>query len=283
MSTDPSPQMPSQMPRSSQVCLGLFVCWQLWFLLSQNLCKQLESWQEAADNKTSPAIEAVAPQFGEGKGHVFDAVKWVRHVNQPWEHATGQLQLWSLFPDGYHDLIFAAFAFRWDDDDGGDYPATDVPEPDGTIVGRPYKLFLSPHEPADIAAYFRNGKMRSRRYETSMVFALRSSASATDAERKRAWNDRIKDHMHKNGDWLFAYLKVRTREILAEHPELPPPKRVVMLMRRYHTRPPEETPPDWDGPFVAPLASWTPTAPGEAGQGTTWRFDPELDRFRRIE
>ena len=95
--------------------------------------------------------------------------------------------------------------------------------------------------------------------------------------------ERIKDHMHRNGDWLFAYLKVRTREILAEHPELKPPTRVVMLMRRYHTRPADETPPHWDGPFVVPLASWAPPAAGEAGQGTTRRFDPELDRFRRLE
>lgn len=270
-------------PRTAQVVLGLFICWQLWFLISQNLCKQLEYWQEAASDKKEPAVEIVAPEFGGGKGHIFGAVKWVRNVNQPWEHGTGQLQLWGLFPGGYHDLIFAAFVFRWDDDDGGDYPATDLPGPDGTVAGRPYKLFLSPHEPADTDAYFRHGRMRSRRFETTMVFALRPPESSTDDERKRTWNERIKDHVYRNGDWLFAFLKVRMREILAEHPDLPPPTRVVMLMRRYHTRPVDETPPHWDGPFVVPLVSWAPPAPGEARPGTTRRFNPELDQFRRLE
>lgn len=285
-SATPSPTPTT--PRTAEVLLGVFICGQLWFLLSHNLFGQLEELQQYTKEEyeaVGKSVELLAPGFssGSGKGHIIDAAGWVRKVNKPWEQLTGQLQMWSLFPNSYHELIFPAIALRWDSADDGDYPATDNPDAAGVIPGRPYRLFLTPHEPRDTQAYFRWRQMRMRRLENYLVFALRPDGYDKDEDRKRAWTNRIREHLTDRGELIPAYMKLRLCEIMAEHPELPPPTQVVLLMRRFHTRNPSEAPPHWDGPFVVPLLSWLPPAPGEKAPGKQRRFDPEVDRFRSWE
>lgn len=283
-------------PRTAQVVLGLFICWQLWFLVSQNVLSWLTHAQTyvAVSSGTEPtqtetAVEYLAPGFtrDEGDGQVLSAAKWVAETNKPWAQLTGQLQMWGLFTGRYsRDCVFPAIIARWTDEDPGEIPWLGEEEFDwkrllekGDAPIEP-RLILTPHEPSELTSYFRWRQMRMRRFENALHFVLVPEEGQTSEERAEAWEKSIRKHLGKHG-WLFTtYLNVKRKEFESEWEGLPPPKQLILLLRRVHATPAEEAPPHWSGPFVVPLLLWKPPGPGEKGQGTYRRFDPTQRRFR---
>ena len=64
-------------------------------------------------------------------------------------------------------------------------------------------------------------------------------------------------------------------------PDSTTPTQLILLMRRYHIRPAEETPPIWDGPFVNPVIRLRPQ-PGRAlVESPVERYDPWTERFEK--
>ncbi|MFO0964050.1 MAG: hypothetical protein U0793_00500 [Gemmataceae bacterium] len=298
-----SPAVPARW-KTSQVFLGVFICWQIWFLLSQNILGGIEAAQEHIRPPASATIELIAPGLSkdEGQGHFYDFTKWVLGHNKLWMHLTGQAQSWGLFSDGYKDSVFPALILRWDDDDPSHYPLSDEayavaqaapllaatgPFEAAALAGgaaafkRTDHLILTPHEPVDIDHYFRWRQMRMRRYENNIVITLSDDDCKTEQERDEYWGRRIKKHLDREGYLIKPYVRWRyetLKPLFAGNP----PKQVVLVLRRFRTTPPDETPPEWRGPFVVPLLSWEPPA-DEKAAGRYTRYDPEAHAFRSWE
>jgi len=282
-------------PRTAQVLLGVFICWQLWFLVSSNLFGWLEDVQtqartpaDAEPTEASTTVEHLAPGFtrGEGDGNVMALAKWVSQTNKPWAHVTGQLQQWALFSGTYsRDCVFPGLIVTWNDSLPDAVPLLNGEELDwrrlldkGDAEIAP-RLILSPHEPANLDSYFRWRQMRMRRFENALHLALVPKIGATREELAEIWDGQIRDHLRGSGYLLTRYMKVKRKELESKWAGLPPPKQMILLARRVHTRDPDETPPDWTGPHVVPILLWEM---GE-GEGRFLRFDPMTGRFRSWE
>lgn len=284
---------------SKQVLLGVFICWQLWFLVSENLCGWLlysQSYvsvrRDKAPTPTAQSLEHLAPGFtrDDGEGHVFALAKWVTQTNKPWAHVTGQLQAWALFSGNYsRDGVFPALLVGWSDDMPDEVPWADDTELDwkrllekGDAPIEP-RLFLTPHEPTDLTSYFRWRQMRMRRYENGLHLALTPEDGVTKQELAAAWDESIKGHLNNKGYLFTTYLKVKRLELEADWEGLPPPKQIILLLRRFRTVPADEAPPHWTGPHVVPLLLWEPPTADDMGPGRYKRFDPRQGRFRSWE
>jgi len=68
--------------KPARILLGLFICWQLFFLVSSNLFSLLprvrDSWQD------KPKAEAIAPEWLHEKGRVADAEGALTRLNTHW-------------------------------------------------------------------------------------------------------------------------------------------------------------------------------------------------------
>lgn len=291
-------QSPPSAPRTRQVLLGIFICWQLWFLVSQNLFGWLEDLQPDVRIRRSEevrpisrTIEHLAPGFtrNEGEGQVMALAKWVYETNKPWAQITGQHQQWALFSGTYaRDVVFPALIVRWTDEMPDEIPWLSDSEFDwkrllekGDAEIEP-KLILSDHEPMDLSEYFRWRQMRMRRYENGLHLVLRAEEGEAESDRAETWDQSIRDHLSSKGYLLTTYLKVRLKEARKEWGELPMPKQVILLLRRVHTTDPLDAPPHWTGPFTTPILLWQPPMDGQ-GEGSWKRFDPVRRVFRSWE
>lgn len=301
---EPAPEAP-QRPRTAQVLLGVFICWQLWFLLSQNLFGLIEDAQENIEAPIKDAVERVAPGFTKEEGHVLDLAKSVSQINKPWMHVTGQLQNWALFSGSYNDCVFPSLIFFWDETDPLSIPWTKEGEQmslhapsfaasnplealaastsqlvQGEDFPKPYQLWLTPHEPANITSYFRWWQMRMRRFETNAVCTLYPDDRPDPDERAEFYERRITKHLNNRGYLTTAYIKFRVAEL--KHLGREPAKQVLLVQRRYRTVEPEDGPPYLKGPFVTPLLLWQPPVePGE--KGFFRRYHPPTASFRSWE
>jgi len=101
----------------ARILLGLFICWQLFFLLSFNLLSLLQRVREFWQDK--PSAEAVAPEWLHEKGRVTAAERAVIGVTTRWAEVSGQPQNWSLFAPNVTSIIpFVAVEFSWDEEPG---------------------------------------------------------------------------------------------------------------------------------------------------------------------
>jgi hypothetical protein len=95
--------------------LGLFILWQLFFLVSSNLLGLLprarECWQD------QKLVQTIAPDWSQAKGRVAGAENALTTITSRWAEATGQPQNWSLFaPNVTSTIPFPAVEFCWEDD-----------------------------------------------------------------------------------------------------------------------------------------------------------------------
>jgi hypothetical protein len=248
MNADPS-------PRTGPILLGLFILGQLFFLVASNLLDFLASLREDAKNDPpaeviSQAVDKLAPGWLNEEGHLHDAQRILTAILTPWAQLTGQTQNWSLFsPDISRDVCFPAVEFRWED-------GAAAPE-----------VLLSDNEPADPEHYFRFGQFRVRRFEGQLDVTFSPEASPED--RRAA----IRKRVDAVGKAMRHYLLWRWREFERRHPGRPRPEQIILLMRCYQIRPPEEAPPFWDGPFVHPIARLRPP------ETTLEAYNPESELF----
>lgn len=312
--SDLAPPPPPPRPRTASLLLGVFICWQLWFLFSQNILGLMEELPEYIEGpKVKKAVEMVAPGFTDSKGHVMDVCKWVSQINKPWLQLTGQAQSWALFSGSYNDCIFPAVMVLWDDTDPLTVPwppyetqtdavwrtvpilaATDPLDALALSAARlaelpkrdlpPPIVINSPHEPRDVTSYFRWWQMRMRRYETGVVTALAADRYPDLDERMEYYERRIVDHLDNRGYRVTAYMKFRFRELLeTDLKGLPRPKHILLLQRRWRTVDPEDGPPWLTGPYVTPLLMWTPPEEGDKEKGVFRRYHAPSHSFRRWE
>jgi hypothetical protein len=241
-------------PRTGSIVLGLFILGQLFFLVSANVLGFLDSLREDANNDSpaedfAQAFEVAAPGWLREEGHLNDAQRIVTSILKPWEQVTGQYQRWSLFsPDISRDICFPAVEFRWKDKVS--------PE-----------VLLSDNEPAEPTHYFRFGQFRIRRFEGQLDVTLSPDESPED------WRTTIHNRVEADGKAMRCYLLWRWREFQRRHPDRPRPSQIILQMRLYQIRPPEEAPPYWNGPFVNPIARLRPP------QTTLEEYNPVTERF----
>jgi hypothetical protein len=242
--------------------LGLFVVWQLLFLLSSNLLS-VEDAVRAALQKSPPA-QRVAPDLFDGKGRVHDGLRAVERVTLRWAELTGQAQCWQLFAPDVADVIpFLAVELRWDD-------------------GRPPVLLLSVNEPADPDRFVRLGHFRLRRYESTLDLAPPPGGAPFDP-RGEDWAAAVERHVRAEAEPMLAYLRWRVAAFERQRPELSPPTEAVLCVRLYRVpSPPGPAPWRWEYLGQHRVARWLPGARVPAGYLPVETYDPSSDGFTRL-
>jgi hypothetical protein len=307
------PEPPPSRPGNAQILLGAFIVWQLFFLFAANVFRLLT---EARDNPehfpqdTVPVVEKVAPGFLKKEGQVHDLVEVITGLTKRWEQLTGQPQQWSLFAPGISsEATFVAVEFRWDEP--ADSARGLAPDLAALAAGNALEavalraaatrkpvmphapeLMLSDNEPRDVNSYLRLGLFRLRKYESNLDVVLKKKENETEQQKKERWLRKIEDKMRRDWDCILAYLKWRKEAFKRAHPDLPPPRQVIMHVRRYDIPKPtgNEEPWGWDGPHSEPMARWQPPPDDRAGARVHWQagfrelemYNPVTGRFESM-
>lgn len=259
---------PSHGPSNAQVFLGLFILWQLFFLTAANGLKMLDSVRSSL--KDHAFVETIAPGWAREKGHVHDAAEVVTGLTKRWAQVTGQPQSWSLFSPNVASYIpFLAVELRWDDDAGRST--------------RPPVLLRSDNEPANVRCFFRVGQFRLRKYESYLDVTFSTQDKPAD-EVADVWRERIEERVRKEWDTMQAYLRWRMLGFQRRHPELPPPRQVVLFVRAYRVPAPDKAPEPWMWETLLdlqpqPIARWRPDTPTPDGSRPIELYNPVVHRF----
>jgi hypothetical protein len=258
---------------SAQLFLGLFVVWQLLFLIGANFGEVAERYQEYwKENEIKPAWIPASrrPQFEEwlnNEGRFYKSLKKVDQIASRWSELTGQHEQWSLFAPGVWDnAAFLAVEFRWDEGQPG--------QQESPGCRAPPVYLLSENEPDNVNRYIRLGRFRLRKYEENLTPYLSERETASEA--KLSWRDSIERKVRKRSEAINAYLRWRWYRYQDAHPELPEPNQVILHVRVYRIPAPEGPDPwTWDGPDVCPMARWRPPA----NSASLEVYDPVAERF----
>jgi hypothetical protein len=223
-------------------------------------------------------------------------------ITRRYAQLTGQTQGWSLFaPNIGRQLVFPAVLVRWDEDPASALAlsrplsplastnpleagilraagATDQPAP---VPAEPVTI-RSANEPKDIHSYFRVGNFRLRRLECNLAVVLAQGDGETPAEAAKRWRERIYKLLNKEAAPVQAYLHWRWDSYRKAHPEAPPPKQLILVMRRYAIVAPEKAPPYWRGPFTVPVARVQPDAPWVEDHSPLEMYNPVTQRFQEV-
>jgi hypothetical protein len=203
--------------------------------------------------------------------------RWSR-IASWWARRSGQEQGWSLFaPDTVDWTSVVRVQVRWDDDveevnretknlsvvalAGGtaanllDQTPRDVPPP---------RFIPGFNEPRNIEGYFRWGGFRWRRYESKYEMAYLKHDEPEETYRAR-WEKRTREKVFGEEDRgeqyeIAAYLKWKFDRFRKDHPELPPPRQVILLAAAYAIPAPDKAPTPWRWRFEAqePVVRWRP-------------------------
>ena len=185
-------------------------------------------------------------------------------VADQWAALTGQWQGWALYgPSLPTQSAFIRVELRWDNH----------------VVRLP-----SDYEPADVTHYFRPfGSSRLSIYESYLGLVLWGWDVEAAAREPQVWNQRLAEHVAREGKSIHAYLGWRLEGFQRDHPELPPPTELVLLGHIYRIPPPGPEPFSWSAPQELPLARWRPLSAGplpiEAYNLITHDFDPMPSRL----
>jgi hypothetical protein len=144
-------------------------------------------------------------------------------------------------------------------------------------------LIRSDNEPPDIHRYFRLSGFRLRRLEGRLTLVLRQAEDETPAQAADRWRERIAKLLRRDGDVGKAYLRWRWDSYRTAHPEAPPPRQLILVMRRYAIVAPDRAPPHWQGPFTVPVARWQPGPSGRSGGAPLEKYDPVRERFQEAD
>jgi hypothetical protein len=251
------------------LALGLFIVGQLLFLTAANLLALLERARPKL--KDGRLIEAVLPGWTRQEGHAYDATQVAIGLANRWEQVTGQPQDWALFAPNVEDKVpFLAVELRWDEA---------VPGATGQV-----ELLLSENEPANVNRFLRFGKFRLRRYEAAVDLGLHLPEGKTADDMSVEWRDRIEKHVRDKWREIRAYLRVQVRSFARDHPDRPPPRQAILLVRLYVIPAPDANrePWTWELNSVQPLARWRPDAEEESSDIPIEWYDHLFQRFERL-
>jgi hypothetical protein len=289
---------PAQACTNTQVLVGLFIAWQIIFLVGSNFLGMVNALEEQLPvGEISTAVGHLTLDLSEGRGHVHDAYA----IFKRWQEATGQYQSWSLFaPNVVRDATFVALEFRWDDGPASPRalarPLTVLAATNPlqaaalraavqSAATRPPDfqpaLLRSDNEPANVNSYLRRGGLRIRKFEDHLEVTLRvrKEKGETPAEARRRWRRQIRRKVRKEWDTIMAYCEWRWRAFHGQNPDRPRPRQIVVWVRRYHIPPPDRQPWTWDGPYQQRLARWQLDVPRKARYLPIEAYDPVAKRF----
>jgi hypothetical protein len=319
---------PSPTPKLARILLGLFILWQLVFLICSNLLSLLPSVRELWRDKSS--VEAVAPDWLHDKGRVANTERTLLGMTTRWAEVTGQPQNWSLFAPNVTSIVpFVAVEFCWEEDPSsvrslsrrltllasrhgldeaavaaclwhGDRSHTQEVEHrlSELLIARsspsppanPWRtkassaiVVLSDNEPPDLRHFIRFGRFRLRRYESNIDVSLASPDKDPGAV-VDGWRETIEDRVRSHWRLMEGYLQWRLRHWSQTHPELPPPKQVILWVRIFRVPSPEGTASrwSWEGPEWHPLARWQLDAEWMPGHLPVEMFNPVVGRFESL-
>ena len=240
---------------TARVLLGLFVVWQLLFLLASNALDALRAVRWASADSSQPAAADGPLSAGLRR----------------WAEWTGQTQQWQLFAPNLADLIpFPAVELRWRRSGTRDEGERDSP---GAVA-----VLRSDNEPAERRRFWRLGRFRLRRYESTLEVAPALRGGEPFDPTGPAWRDTIRERVQQEQRGMRAYLRWRVAEFARRHPDLPPPDEALLLVRLSRIPPPPGPQPwDWQDLGEYPVARWRPGAPGLEV------YDPVRGRFAMPE
>jgi hypothetical protein len=246
--------------RVSQVCLGLFILWQVFFLTGNNILQFIQDTNELEDEETVRLLSWLTLNLPKEKG----PGKQLLQTLVCWEEATGQEQSWCLFaPDLDERFRFLHVQFHWPD-------------------GRPPVVFPSSNEPRDLARFFRWGRLRLRKYEAhvGVTYSIGEGETLEDARRRwRRLNQRL---AHKQADHLPCYLLSRWRDYQAQHPDCPTPGEIQLHVVSWEIPPPGSDPWFWKGPMHMTFARLR-LNPDGSRNGPVQPYNPLTRKFDDFE
>jgi hypothetical protein len=233
----------------TRVALGLFILWQLLFLVGANSLHLLD-----------------ATDWVEGEGTLHETLKEATKVSSRWSELTQQPQDWSLFAPGVTDHIpFLELEFRWDD--------------------RAPIHWLSPNEPEDIQRFLRCGRFRLRRYEGTLDVTMSIDTDKTEAGMADAWRsiieNRLKGSSGEVAARLAAYVQWRYRAFQRVHPELLAPKQVIVNVRLYAIAAPGSGSPIWSKPDTRPMCRFRSELSWPPDSRDVEMFNPVTEQFEK--
>jgi hypothetical protein len=266
-----------QRPTVLQVILGLFISWQLFFLLAANYLAFLPHGHpeegELSDSRS-------APDETGGTGTIQKAINLAAAVTDAWAHLTGQTQAWWLFaPDVPKMATFPVVELRWDDDSCLAQPVGHV----SNVPPHPVRLQTT-IEPNDPYLYFRTFSSFERlfHYEVRLGLILANWNEQTFAEHPESWRTVIKERVRRQWRSIRAYLRWKMHQFQQEHPEMPMAKQAILWIRMYPIPEPEHPSSMWWRPVERPLARWWIDLLPPPGELPIEVFDPVAGRFATL-
>src|SRR5262249_19371259 len=259
------PPMDKQPPAAAapvtgpRILLGAFILWQLTFLFGINVLEMI-NWardEMPKDKEQAQGVERVLPGWPSKSGHFHDLADVADKITRRYAQLTGTPEGWPLFaPDIGKQCVSPVVLVRWDDDSvpapalsrpltplAANGPleaaALAVPALRSQVPAAP-AIILSANEPLDIQSYFRVGSFRLRRLEGNLTLILRQIDDETPTEAAERWRGRIAEFLERDGEVVQAYLRWRWASYRKAHPEAPPPKQLILIMRRYAIVAPEK-------------------------------------------
>ena len=262
--------VPPQSPR--QVALGLFILFQLAFLITSNAVGFIHSaGSEHFKDEPKKLINRLAPKFADDEGQLWSWTERVEAGTRCWMQLTGQDQDWSLFSSAYKATGFPVVLLLWDDAPafGPSIPGSklEYDTKDGFHLTTPFDppavkpnaVWLpSENAPLDPSDFVRFGKSRVRRYEGEYYLDPLPYKDEPRVDAEERMTRRMKKLVADSHDPALRYMQWRFKTWWQRaHTVDPPPKQVILFEQFYRIRGPDE-PRGWDGPFLVPQARWRP-------------------------
>jgi hypothetical protein len=222
-------------PSIPRFLLGLFVVWQLFFLLMSNFLPFVPHGKEEHDELTD---DLTLHGQATGVRPLQNAVEGLALVTDRWLEVTGQLQGWSLFAPTFPPQAgFVAVELRWNN----------FSPPLGETL-------LSRFEPEDPLHYFRVPDSHGRlfNFESRLCILANYRVPQAVADDPDKWKEEITGRVRTQWKSIRAYLRWRSRG------QVLPPDEATLVIHLYETPGPYEKPWEPAGPFTRPLARWRP-------------------------
>ncbi len=218
-------ELPSDSPGWVRVLAGVFVLWQLVFLVTANFTNFLEGEGRLNDPQSRPV-------------NVMLNLQRLMHT---WSDATLQRESWGLFRAVPTKSVFPAVELTWSDS-----------------LHREEKVLLrSFEEPDDPEHFLQLNPLHDRLHNHEAWLTLiydaweERAAIADSAQREESLRDLIRAWYRP----LWAYLQWRIEQHRLEHPAAPTPTEAILLWRMYPTPSPGEPGPP-GAPIRREVARW---------------------------
>jgi hypothetical protein len=265
----------NQRPTWAQILLGVFVVWQLLFMVGSNLLAFFP--HGAAEEGELSDSRCGASGSGDGVPGQL-AIEITAAVTDRWAHLTGQIQAWWLFAPSFPEqATFPVVELRWDDTDQWGRPS------EASAPSQPVRLH-SVLEPADPRSYFRPPGSMDRLFHYEIRLGLLMTVwDQRSAEKYRfSWHTAVHDRVRRQWRSIRAYLRWQVQQFQQLHPELPSPRQAVLLIAIYKTPTPEQRTLACAGPIERPLARWFPATDASEPYLPIEMCDPYSTCFVRL-